>query len=86
MAEALEPAGRARQLRELFEALTASGIDLQGADPSAVLGMMIWRTRKRLANIKATDIGSLTGPMTLRAIDLVTALTGRGRHLFWVVA
>ncbi len=52
VAEALERAGRPMQLRELFEAVTAAGIDLQGTDPSAVLGTMIWRAKKRFANIK----------------------------------
>jgi hypothetical protein len=52
VAEALERAGRPMQLRELFEAVTASGIDLRGTDPSAVLGTMIWRARKRFANVK----------------------------------
>jgi hypothetical protein len=40
------------QLRELFEAVGEAGIVLQGTDPSAVLGTMIWRARKRFANIK----------------------------------
>jgi hypothetical protein len=52
VASALERAGRPMQLRELFEAVTAAGITLQGTDPSAVLGTMIWRARKRFANIK----------------------------------
>ncbi len=52
VADALERAVRPMQLRELFEAVTAAGIDLQGADPSAVLGTMIWRARARFANIK----------------------------------
>lgn len=52
VAEALERAGRPMQLRELFEAVGQAGIDLQGTDPSAVLGTMVWRARKRFANIK----------------------------------
>jgi len=52
VAEALERAGRPMQLREIFEAVTAAGINLQGTDPSAVLGTMIWRARARFANIK----------------------------------
>lgn len=52
VAEALERAGRPMQLRELFQAVTDAGINLQGTDPSAVLGTMIWRARKRFANLK----------------------------------
>jgi hypothetical protein len=52
VAEALERAGRPMQLRELFEAVGQAGIDLQGTDPSAVLGTMVWRARKRFANVK----------------------------------
>ncbi len=52
VAEALEAAGRPMQLRELFQAVADAGINLQGTDPSAVLGTMMWRARKRFANLR----------------------------------
>jgi len=52
VAEALDRAGRPMQLRELFQAVTDAGIDLQGTDPSAVLGTMLWRGRKRFVSLK----------------------------------
>jgi hypothetical protein len=52
VAQALKRSGRPMQLRELFDSVTESGIILQGTDPSAVLGTMIWRARTRFANLK----------------------------------
>jgi hypothetical protein len=48
----LERAARPMQLRELFEEVGAAGVRLEGTNPPAILGTMIWRARDRFVNLR----------------------------------
>jgi hypothetical protein len=48
----LERAARPMQLRELFDEVGAAGVRLEGTNPPAILGTMIWRARDRFVNLR----------------------------------